>query len=276
MSAETYNRIRRILFSTVHNPQQGMAKAREYLERYKKRLGPNGYVGLKAELEFYERHRGDFALTVAADVGEHADFSGVLSGKACRFDVTTTLRYKKWDTYEPYLGQGLGYKIALLSHDTFELVDVLDLGFERCECGGYLIPCVTLLGQNYNQHGDPTWSNDQILMDVCTGCEEYVERSRYTHHFLFSPSEVADSLIGDEDSGDEDNKAAIRAAVQKHTLSAYKYFRREFDDRLMSVAQHQYKITDPKGGGHWGMQMVFVNQAVEAEMPREIECPSEL
>lgn len=80
MSAETYNRIRRILFSTVHNPQQGMAKAREYLERYKKRLGPNGYVGLKAELEFYERHRGDFALTVAADVGEHADFSGVLSG----------------------------------------------------------------------------------------------------------------------------------------------------------------------------------------------------
>jgi hypothetical protein len=241
MSAEIYNKIRRILFSTVHDPQLGMARAKQYLETYRKALGHNGYVGLEAELAFYERHRGDFGLTVAGDVGDHADFAGVLDGQACRFDVTTTLRYKDWDQYEQYLGQGVGYKIAVLRHDTFELVDVLELGFKRCECGGYLIPCVTLLGQNYNWHGEPTLSNDQLLVDVCTGCHEYVERDRYTHMALPSPSEVADAFIGDEDS-----TAAVQT-VQHHTLSAYKFFRREFSDRLMSVAQHRYKITDPKG-----------------------------
>jgi hypothetical protein len=44
----------------------------------------------------------------------------------------------------------------------------------------------------------------------------------------------------------------------------------------MGVAQHDYTITGHKGEGHWAMQMVFVNRAVAADMPDEIECSHEL
>lgn len=266
MGAEDYNRIRGIIFRTYHNADLGPGKANEYLEGYRSRLGPAGYVGLKAELAFYERHGRDFGLTVAGDMGEHADFAGTWSSQACRFDVATTLKFKQWDEYEPFLGQGVGYKIALLKDDTFELVDVLDLGFRRCDCGGYLVPCITLLGQNFNDRGESTWTNDQLLVDVCTGCYEFFERQRYSHSGLFSPSEFADSL------SDLDEEQHAQSAVEEHALSTYKYFRREFDDRLMAVAGHEYIMTDPKGGGHWAMRMAFVNQAVAEHLPEEIEC----
>lgn len=253
MNAARYNQIRRILFSTVHKRELGMATAKRYLEGYQRELGYNGYVGLKAELAFYEHHRRDYSLTVAADVGEHADFSGMLGNQQCRFDVTTTLMYKDWDQYEPFLGQGISYKIALLEHGTFELVDVLELAFERCECGGYLIPCVTLLGQNYSLKGEPTWTNDQLLMDVCAGCETYRLRNRYTHLALPSPSEVAEAVsatVAEDFSDNEDSKTTDQA-VQDHALAAYRFFRGTHERRLMSVAQHRYKVTDPKGGGYW-------------------------
>jgi len=90
MSAENYNNIRRIIFSTANNPAKGFQLAHEWLDStYKVKLGPKGYSGLKAELNFYQRHGQEFKLTVAGDMGEHADFSGMYGSSATRFDVTT-------------------------------------------------------------------------------------------------------------------------------------------------------------------------------------------
>jgi hypothetical protein len=200
VSASEYNKIRRILFCTVHDKSKGFSYAYEYLETYRKHLGTAGYCGLKAELNFYEKHKREFSLTVAGDMGEHADFGGCYDSHQTRFDVTTNLSYKNFKDYEPYMGQGHRYKIALLDKNNFEVIDVFDLAFPKCEsCGGHLIPCVVLLEQNYNHHGESRGTNDQLLIDVCTGCSEYSEKNRYTHGGLLSPQEFSDGIDVDDD-----------------------------------------------------------------------------
>ncbi|MCU0289469.1 MAG: hypothetical protein MUF15_24120 [Acidobacteria bacterium] len=73
-SVENYNKIRRILFCTANNPDKGFYKAYDWMEKtYRNQLGLNGYVGLMAELKFYERYKRDYKLTVAGDMADHAD-----------------------------------------------------------------------------------------------------------------------------------------------------------------------------------------------------------
>ena len=92
-SAKIYNDIRRILFSTYH--KYGIDKTLEYLEGYKVKLESPSYIGLKAEINFYKKKCKEFDLVVAADVGDHTDFSGRLGSQSYRFDVTTNADYKK-------------------------------------------------------------------------------------------------------------------------------------------------------------------------------------
>ncbi len=270
MSAENYNRIRRILFSAANDPSKGFTFAYEWMEKtYRKQLDAKSYRGLMAELNFYEKYGREFYLTVAGDMGEHADFAGMFGTQPARFDVTTNIEFKNFETYEPYMGVGPAYKIALMDEGNFEVIDVLDLAFPRCnQCGEYLIPAIVLLDQNYNRHGEPQWTNDQLLVDVCTGCEEYTEKQRFTHSGLFSPQEMYDSVGDDEDIAIE--------AVDEHIVSAYKYFRRQYSDYLMAVGSHNYRVTDPKGGGYWAMYFNFINSAVANVMPNEVVCSHEI
>ncbi|MFY2643160.1 hypothetical protein ACOTDF_16520 [Achromobacter insuavis] len=272
MSAQTYNNIRRILFSTANNSEKGFSVAYDWMEKtYRHQLDQRSYVGLMAELRFYERHGRDFCLTVAGDMGEHADFAGMYGSRPARFDVTTNIGFKKFGDYEPFMGTGPSYKIALLDQGNFEVIDVLDLAFPRCNfCGGYLFPAIVLLGQNYSRDGESQWTNDQLLIDVCAGCEEYIEKNRFSHFGLFSPQEHYNAFAG----SDDDEFAAESA--EQHVISAYKYFRRQHSDYLMAVGSHNYKTTEPRGGGYWTINFNFVNAAVANEMPSEIECPNEI
>ncbi|TYB32726.1 MAG: hypothetical protein FXF49_10040 [Flexistipes sinusarabici] len=270
MSAENYNKIRRILFSTANKPNKGFSVAYEWMEStYCKQLDLKSYYGLMTELKFYECYKNEFYLTVAGDTGEHADFAGIFGSQPARFDVTTNINFKNFLDYEPYMGSGPIYKVALLDQGSFDVIDVLDLAFPRCNCcGGYLIPTIVLLDQNYNRHGESQWNNDQLLIDVCTGCEEYTENHRYIHSGLFSASEYYDFFGGDVDLAEK--------AKEQHVISAYKYFRRQHSDYLMAVGSHNYIVTMPKGGGHWAINFNFVNSAVSREMPIEIVCSHEI
>ena len=266
--AEKYNSIRRIIFSCVH--KHGFDEALKWLEStYRPQLNQNHYCGLKAELTFYREYRKELQLTVAGDMGEHADFSGLYQGQICRFDVTTNLAYKDFSIYEPFMGEGPRYKIALLSQSSFDVIDVLDLAFKPCpDCGGHLIPCIVLLDQNYNRHGEAQWTNDQLLMDVCTGCQQYFERNRFTTTGMFSPQEFFDSL--------DDNATSAITASKDHLLNAYRYFRPAADANLMALAEHSCNVTERDGGGYWAFRMVFKNKAVATELPDEIECPHQV
>jgi hypothetical protein len=264
MSAEDYNRIRRILFSTVHDPKKGFETALEFLEKtYRYQLGPAGYVGMRAELAFYQRHRAEFALTVAGDMGEHADFAGVLGGEATRFDVTTNISFKRFADYEPYMGEGLRYKIALMDSGSFEIVDVFDLAFRICEdCGRHRIPSFVLFGQNLDANGEGKWTNDQLLIDVCLGCERIVELDRFTTSGLLS---IDDATYGTAEEAEP-------GSARMYALDTYKYLRRRFAaDYLMAVGSPAYRVTSRDGDGLWEVRFAFVNRAVANEMPVAIK-----
>jgi hypothetical protein len=203
-------------------------------------------------------------------MGEHADFSGTYGSTPVRFDVTTNIDFKDFSTYEPYMGHGIGYKIALLDAGSFDVIDVFDLGFDRCGCGGYLIPIAVFLDQNYNRHGEAQWCNDQLLIRTCTGCNELIEDDRVTHYGLFSPSEFANGIEHEEKEGERND------AVQQYCLDKYKFMRREFNDYLMAIGEHGYKVTDRDGDGYWAVNFTFCNNAVAPNLPYDIECSHEL
>jgi hypothetical protein len=266
MSAEIYNKIRRIIFSTANNPQNGFAVAREWLENtYRFQLDYPSYVGLKAELQFYEQYRSEFKLTVAGDMGEHADFAGHYEGVSTRFDVTTNLHFKDFSNYEPHIGDGISYRIALLDQTNFEIVNVFDLAFQRCNCGGHLIPVVTMLDGNRNRHGEPTWDNDQVQMNICTYCHQFVTVNRFYNQVRFSPQEYYNDLSHFDDDEERDQIYA------QYCVDNYKYYRRRLDDNLMGIAEVGYFPDGYKGeDGYWGIGFAFLNRAVESAFPRPI------
>tara|TARA_Y100001951_G_scaffold104406_1_gene115903 strand:+ start:513 stop:1325 length:813 start_codon:yes stop_codon:yes gene_type:complete len=267
VSAENYNKIRRILFSTANDRKKGFSVSYEWLEKtYKKQLSPQGYAGLLAELKFYEKNKKEFNLTVAGDMGEHADFSGSMGQEVCRFDVTTNLAYKKYQDYEPFFSDGPKYKIVVMDKASNEVSDIVSLAFEQCSCGGYKIPFLLLMGENFNDRGESQWSNDQLVMKICTSCNEYGEASRHTHHFLYSPQEYVSNLPEEMDNNER------RSKINQYCLGAYKYFRREFCDELMGVAGHDYKVTAPDGGGYWTFNFQFKNQVVGDFLLDDIDC----
>lgn len=267
MSVTSYNKTRQILFRTANNRNKGFSTAFEWMEKtYRKSLDKKEYVGLMAELNFYKRYREEFKLTVAGDMGEHADFSGLFSGDVSRFDVTTNLSYKNFDDYEPFLCDGPAYRIAIVDPANYELLDIVSLTFERCECGGYKIPFILLMGENYNEHGESKWSNDQALMSICNKCSEFEEKERYTHFALFSPTEFANEIP--DDMSDENRFTEIN----KYCLDAYKYFRREFYDSLMGLAEYRYIFTDRNGDGYRTFDFHFKNNVVSTHLPDNLDC----
>lgn len=259
--AQVYNEKRGILFRTIHDPTKGFSAAFEYLEGYKHTLGPAGYAGLRAELTFYQRHRNDYRLTVAGDMGEHADFVGQVRDTLVRIDVTTNINYKEFRQYEPFLCEGFEYKIALFDKSNFELIDVLDLAFPYCErCGAsHRFPFLLLLDESRNQHGEPTCAYDQVLIDICPNCETYVERTRYSHYFLQS---IRERVHEAETFG-----ADAPLAQKRYAHDVYAFAKKLSGSELMGLAESYYDIVDPQGGGDWITVFPFKHQIVEDRFP---------
>jgi len=253
MDAKTYNNIRRIIFSTANNPKKGFGLARQYLENtYRAKLGQRSYVGLLAELKFYERHRKEFGLTVAGDMGEHADFAGVYDKGATRFDVTTNLEFKRFSTYEPFIGEGMRYQIALLDSTNFEIIDIIDLAFNRCKCGGYLLPFVTV----FDLGGQ---SDNGYVMNVCSGCKSVVELDDNVRRTNMSLAEYVKSSLS---TGFSSNKQSY----DTYSVDQYKYLRNQHpEDNLMGIAFPHYLAGDP-----YAVELTFCNKVIDIDLSGEL------
>jgi hypothetical protein len=262
MGPDHYNKVRRILFSTAQNPSRGFAMAYEWLEKtYRKSLGTAGHLGLLAELKFFERYRREFKLTVAGDMGEHADFAGEYQGNMSRFDVTTNLSTKRFATYEPFLSDGPEYKIVVVDRQSLEVSDVVSLAFRRCRCGGHCMPVFVLLDGNINGEGEASWTNDQLQLEICVACEEITDVARHTHHFMPSPSEHFEWQAPDDPS------VTATRGDDGYGLDVYKWLRREHCDELMAVAGPEYTVTGRNGEGYWACKSFFRNSVVEGIFP---------
>ena len=113
--AEIFNKIKNMAFAIYH--KSGYAAACRYVDANYGKLGHNGYIGLKAEIGFYERYKDSMFLTPSLDYGIKCDFSGVFDNLACRFDVTTNINYKHLKDFEPIQCKStIPYKIAVVDY----------------------------------------------------------------------------------------------------------------------------------------------------------------
>ena len=253
MDAAEYNRIRRIVFSTANDHKKGFGMAQQYLNGYRNALGPKGYTGLMAELNFYEQYRKEFSLTVAGDMGEHADFGGVYSGGATRFDVTTNLNFKKLSDYEPFIGDGIRYQIALMDRQNFQVIEVINLAFDRCGCGGLLIPIVTIFEQ-----GGP--SDSGFVMHVCSGCKGVFEPDYNMRKTQISFEQYVKNLGGFSASKNPNS-------YTNYSVAQYKYLRNQHpEDNLMGIA-FPYHL---EGLGPWAVELTFKNSVINTDLSGQL------
>ncbi len=258
LSAGYYNHVRRIVFSIAQNPSRGFSEAYDLLETgYRAKLGSRGYRGLLAELRFYERYRREFKLTIAGDMGEHADFAGQYGSAVARFDVTTNLGPKRLGDYEPFLSDGPEYKIVVVDPTSGDIAELVSLAFRQCKCGGYFLPTFILL----DRETTASVANDQLLVEICAHCEEVHEVGRHAHHFMPSLSEVV------EGQEPESSSRSVKRRVKAYGLDVYKWLRREYCDELMAVAGMTYTVTDSDGDGYWACKTIFKNSVVGHVFP---------
>ncbi len=226
-----------------------------YLERYRPKLGPQSYAGLRAELYFYHNNRKDLKLTLAADVVDHTDFTGLMAGEQIRFDVTTNPDYKKLKDYEPLQKDvDAKYKIAIID-SSGNLDDLIDINFPFCpECEqGRLIDMAVLLPENTNDNGESRWNNDQCHIGVCNYCQYFEEYNRISTHYLYDiDTEIdnAKSALDEEEEQTVDFLSFKSKIILEHAGAVLPYLQRQFNKSIMTLCNREFVMTDKDGDGY--------------------------
>ncbi len=248
--AEVYNEKRRIIFSQM---QKDSVVAKTWLEGYRNTLGPTGYAGLMAEIAFFEQYRKDLNLVVAADIGDATDFVGVVGGAMHRIDVTTNIAFKRLASYEPLQLEGALYKVAVYDKGHFDLVDINFPFCEHCQ-SGRILPTAVLLEESHYRHGDSQWSNDQLLVNICSACGEVEVADRITTPFLYDFQSLYRDLDEARRQAENLGEAPIDvgAEARAYARRAGRYLSDIFGTRLIAIGGKNYEITNPRDGdGYW-------------------------
>lgn len=271
--AEVYNEKRRIIMAQM---QKDSAVAKTWLDGYRYTLGPAGYAGLKAEVDFFEQNCKPLNLVVAADIGDATDFVGVVDGVMHRIDVTTNIAFKRLTSYEPLQLDGALYKVAVFDQGRFDLVDINFPFCGHCQ-GGRILPTAMLLEENHNRHGDSQWSNDQLLVNICSGCGEVKVADRITTPFLYDFGSLYRDLNEAKHEAEDLGEAPIdvRAKAAAYARRASRYLSDRFGTRLVAIGGKSYEITNPHDGdGYWTVkfedQLPLVQEHLRDKYPWDL------
>lgn len=272
--AHEYNRIRRIVFSHLHRDTvSGASTVREWIDGYKcsGHLDDNGRKGLLAEVAFYEQYGRDLRLTVAADVGDHADFVGYYNGSMVRIDVTTNLSVKNIEEYAPFINQGNMYKIALMGNSGCEIIDAKLLSLRRCpSCGGYLVPFILMGSERYTRTGMATGEYRQKQGYCCPLCH-YLEGNSniFTHSMMAPVNELESELSCLGWENDE-----VEREVNSYTNYLFKSFRVLSDPKNLAIAIPCDLNKDWKHGESIpGIHFIKCNAILQSQLS-SVECDS--
>ncbi|EJE8156915.1 hypothetical protein M5103_004682 [Vibrio alginolyticus] len=264
MSPQIYNEKRRIIFSTYHG--KGRDLAFQYLEGYRNILGAAGYAGLRAEMEFYDKYRKEFNLTIAGDMGEHADFSGLYGRAPVRFDVTTNISCKELKTYEKFICDGFDYKIALYDQTNWEIIDVLELSFPKCNnCGdSFMFPLALLQPGNVNLRGEPLWHNDQKIIELCPCCGEMKDKAEIYNTTVRTSSEVWNDIPLDYSDDERGNLylGELRSSV--------KYLSKTTTSNLVGLVEEGFIQEHKYNDGFNALYFPYLNGVVNRHFPPNI------
>lgn len=281
--ASTFNKIRHHIFSTYH--QIGGSAAKDLLDTYlyQNRLNNQWYRGLKAELLFYDKYRHKYSLTVAEDTGEHVDFSGIVNGRATRFDVTTTngWAFKKFSDYEPFMPSlnnpcSFQYLIPVFDGKDFIIQNACDLLFERCDCGGCLIPIILIGNEEMDKYGCRTFMNDQYTLLVCNQCCLFTPpKSMLRSGYLRPENDIYEEIemqYIDSPSEFQSEMSEIGTRISNQYASIYRGLQEELPGNLMAIATQDYRSFGYKNQDcYWILTIQFLHPMIKEIMPSEIQ-----
>jgi len=269
--ATIYNEKRRIIFSTYNKDPD---KARAYLEGYKNVLDNKGFIGLKAELDFFSSYENEFKLTLAADVGDASDFVGIIGTDMYRIDVTTNEEFKKLESYEKFQQKGHKYKIAVVDSKNGDLQELIDINFPFCyHCGdNRLFDIALLLPEHIESPGSWSSTFDQVLVEYCPACGFSREKNRLFYANMWDFSELYEHIEEENYKRRSTNSPLLNAKdeVSKHALEINRFLKKEFDTYLAAIGSNRYVISNPRDGdGFHETYFEWISSIVMSYIPEE-------
>lgn len=218
------------------------------------RLPDKSFVGLRAELLFYDKYRKDLRLTVSNDAGDKADFTGYSDGNVIRIDVTTNLRCKDISNYcIPMKQSEIDYFLYELDASDGSIVDKVKLNMPAGENLRNLRPLVDLAvlrGPEYDKDGCCRYNPYQELFkyDVHDGsvsdCK--IMTDWYIEDFGTFEGNLADAV----DTYEED--VDIAGKVEKYGKEVARFLTREYNCYILGLLAYEYRVTSPDGDGEYG------------------------
>lgn len=129
--AELYNNWRLFLFRNRNS-----SRFFDLLRVAKTVLGRSSFMGVSAELAFFNEYAQMLLLTPSLDSSEHSDFTGIIGGVPCRIDVTSSKngldsKLNDGTVADMASRKDWVYYIVLLENNKFEF-------YEVNRCGGSL------------------------------------------------------------------------------------------------------------------------------------------
>lgn len=236
--ANEYNRIKAIIFSTYHN--KGISTALSWLDGYYQReaIDYKNYIGLKAEVNFFNKYREELVLDPIWDYGIKCDFVGnIEDSNNVRLDVTTNLSYKSKDAlFNLKQKTGRLYKFVKVNPDTGEIKDVID----------YFNPSAKKAENRYNlavfMLGDRDKNNPYVEV-YSISVEDPYEDVRHvetiTDFYILDIQSVIAEMPDDMDSYE------INSEIGKYCSTVAKMLQNHYGFRIDALGQHNYYPIDP-------------------------------
>jgi hypothetical protein len=256
--ASAYHERRRLVFGTYR--KRGYEDARAVARQTS---DPRWRAGLLGELLVLDRYKNDMQLNVLIDVGEKADLTGVVDGRAVNIDVTTNLDYKDINKYaEVSQKEGKTYYIAHADLKSEE-IELFPLRFPYCEaCRSFAHHILFFVPSMVESHSMSEISDDQRVITFCPSCGEIEERSTYNYlirHLSTDENELREYA---HESGMYTEKQ-VEEKLLKDRIATVEFFETESNLLLSGLAENTYVITDPRdadgywaGGLHWKHPLV--------------------
>lgn len=272
--AEIFNKIKNIAFALYH--KDGFLAALKFIDGEYSSLGPRGYVGLKAELCFYDRNKDTLALTPSLDYGIKCDFSGAFDGRICRFDVTTNLNCKHLKDYESIQSKtSIPYKIAVVNYKTGVIEDVFDINFPIDESGqGRLFDVLIFNHGDSNSQGEYRHNPYQEIFQVnsYTPMEDVKLIDTLTDWYIPDIHTYKADLLGNADDEDDSYWAdKIEKDVNQYIIENAKFLSKESGRNIVACGQRCFRYIGKDGDGEYYTKIYWQHPVIEGYLPNELD-----
>ena len=270
--ASVYNTIKGMVFSIFQS--RGITAAMKFLHYKQSELPYPAWVGLKAELQFYNKYQEAFVLDPIWDFGIKADFTGNIDDcNNCRIDVTTNIEFKKLSTYTSIQRKTHRmYKIAVMNHETGELVDVVDLNFPfDAKMEGRLFDIALFMPAETNRHGECRYNYYQKIITINSAHpdEDFKLVDYQTDWYI---PDIHTEMQDMYDAHENDDEFDVKSELKEELAQTAKFLSKTMGRNIVACAQRKYEIFDPRtGDGEYATRIYWKHPIIEDELEDVID-----